>query len=173
MKRLILLFLFIAFVGSGCSTTHPKERAGVAPSNKAIEAQVRAKLKSDPLTAPWEITPHIEGNNVTLTGLVEKEEERRRAEDVTRQIVGELRKVNNQIVLTDEVVLDKSIIAKLSTELITNPVTRLANIEVQSNKGVVKLNGLVKTDEQKREAERLATTTAGVKSVENNLRVGG
>lgn len=85
--------------------------------------------------------------------------------------MGELRKVNNQIKLADEMVLDKTLIAKISTELLSNPTTRLSNIDVQSKNGVVTLNGKVQTGEQKREAERVAKDTEGVKSVENHLTV--
>jgi osmotically-inducible protein OsmY len=170
MRRLVLFFLFISLIVTGCSTTN-KEKAANSSANHSAEAQIRTKLKSDPLTAPWEIRPAVEGDSVTLTGLVEREEQRRRAEDISREIVGELRKVNNQIKLTEEVILDKSLIAKVNTQLLTSPVTRLANIDVQSQNGVVKLNGSVQTAEQKREAERLAKDTEGVKSVENHLRV--
>lgn len=172
MKRLILVFLLIPLIGIGCSTAD-KKRAAAPPPNQAIESQIRTKLKSDPLTAAWNINPAVEGNTVTLTGLVDKEEERRRAEEIARGVVGELRQVNNQIVLTEEVVLDNAITAKVKTELVTNPVTRIGAIEVHSNKGVVQLNGSVKTEEQKREAERIASSTAGVKRVENNLKVSG
>ncbi len=171
MYRLILFLLLISFIGTGCGTTH-SERAQ-APTNKSIEGEIRTRLKSDPLTAAWEIKPTVEGKTVTLTGLVDKEEERQRAEEISRQVVGQLRNVDNQILLTEEVVLDNSITAKLKTELVTNPTTRLGNIDVQSRKGVVKLNGSVKTEEQKREAERLANMTAGVKRVENNIKVTG
>lgn len=174
MKRLILIFLFIPSIGwiAGCGVMK-KERAPIPTSNASVEARIRNKLKTDPLTAPWEINPTVEGNTVTLTGLVDREEERRRAEELTRSVVGELRKVNDQIMLTQEVILDNSITGKLKTELITNPVTRLTNIDVQSHKGVVTLNGSVKTNEQKREAERLAQETAGVVDVKNNLKVSG
>ncbi|MBI3804188.1 MAG: BON domain-containing protein [Nitrospirae bacterium] len=172
MKRLILIVLLIPLMVAGCSTTHKqKEKTAAKQTDKAVEAQIRTKLKSDPLTAAWEINPKVDATAVTLTGLVDKEEQRRRAEELSRDIVGELRRVNNQISLTEEVILDKSIIAKLNTALVTNSVTRLATIDVQSQKGVVRLHGTVATDEQKREAERLAAATAGVKSVENNLKV--
>ena len=155
MKRLILIFLIIPLIGAGCSMTH-KEKTATSSANQSAEAQIRTKLKNDPLTAPFEIRPSVEGDSVTLTGLVEKEEQRHRAEELSRNIVGEMRKVNNQIKLTEEVILDKTLVAKVNTELLSNPVTRLSNIDVQSQNGIVKLNGSVKTAEQKREAERLA-----------------
>ncbi|HZR45579.1 MAG TPA: BON domain-containing protein [Candidatus Manganitrophaceae bacterium] len=172
MKRLMLVFLVLMLIGTGCGTTNNKKTES-RPSNKSVEGQIRNKLKTDPMTSAWEINPTMEGNTITLVGLVDREEERVRAGDLARGVVGELRTIDNQIMLTQEVVLDASIVAKLKTEIVTNPVTRLANIEVDSRKGTVTLNGSVKTDEQKRETERLARATAGVMTVRNNLKVTG
>src|SRR5581483_2539316 len=172
MKRLTLVFLVLALIGAGCGTMK-NEKTESRPSNKSVEGQIRNKLKTDPMTGAWEINPMMEGNTITLVGLVDREEERSRAGDLARGVVGELRTIDNQILLTQEVVLDASIVAKLKTEIVTNPVTRLANIELDSRKGTVTLNGSVKTDEQKREMERLARATAGVMTVRNNLKVTG
>lgn len=173
MKRLILFFLLISLIGTGCGMMKDKKKVESRATNESVEAQIRNKLKTDPLTAAWEINPMMEGNTITLIGLVEREEERRRANELARGVVGELRTVDNQILLTEEVVLDNAITAKLKTELVLNPLTRITIIQVESRKGVVTLNGSVKTDEQKREAEKLARATAGVMNVENHLKVSG
>lgn len=172
MRKLIVIFTLISLMGVGCGTTKKeKEKSAQSSANNSVEAQIRMKLKSDPLTAPYDIKPSVDGNTVTLNGMVEKEDQRRRAEDLSREIVGELRKVNNQIKLTDEVILDKTLIARVSTQLLSNPITRLSNIDVQSKNGVVTLNGKVQSEEQKREAERVAKDAEGVKGVENHLTV--
>ena len=171
MKNLTLIFLVMSLVGAGCAMK--KERAAPFPPNRTIEAQIKNKLENDPLTAPWDVRVKAEGNKVTLTGLVDREEERRRAEDLARAVVGELRKVENQLLLTQEVILDNSIVAKLKTDLLTDPTTRLIPIDVQSHKGKVTLRGSVKTDEQSRQAEALARNTSGVVAVDNRLKVSG
>ncbi|MFY9269075.1 MAG: BON domain-containing protein [Candidatus Manganitrophaceae bacterium] len=173
MKRLILFLLLISLVGTGCSMMKDKKKVESRTTNVSVEAQIRNKLKTDPLTAAWEINPIMEGNTITLTGLVEREEERRRANELARGVVGELRTVENQILLVEEVILDNAITAKLKTELVLNPLTRITTIDVQVRKGVVTLNGTVKADAQKREAERLAQATAGVMNVVNSLKVSG
>ena len=166
IKRLAFVFLLLPlFVG--CASK--KDRVITAPTS--IESEIRNRLKSDPITAPWKIDPNVKNDTVILVGLVDREDERRRAEELTRTVVGELRKIDNQIMLTNEVVLDNSIIAKLRNDLISDPVTRSAGIDVQSHKGVVILNGKVQSVEQKRQAEMLAKNVAGVARVENNLKV--
>jgi hyperosmotically inducible protein len=148
-------------------------RAAAPTPNEAVESKIQSKLKRDPLTAAWQIRPRVEGNTVTLTGLVDREEERQRAEELTREVVGELRRIDNQLMLTEEVILDNTIVAKLKTELVTDPATRQANIDVKSRKGVVVLEGEVRSNEQRRQAEELAKEIAGVKQVENKLKVQG
>jgi osmotically-inducible protein OsmY len=171
MKQFVLVFLLLPLIVA-CGTLRERQVTPL-PREEAIEAQIRTKLKNDLLTAPWEIRVRVEGDRVTLTGLVDQEEERRRAEDLARSVVGELRKINNEMMLTEEVILDDSIVAKLKNDLVTDPITRAGNIEVRSHKGVVTLQGTVKTEEQKRQAETLAQNIIGVSRVENNLKVSG
>lgn len=169
MKRAVLLVLLVSLALQGCGME--RQRVATPPPNEAVESKIESKLKSDPLTAAWQIRPHVEGNVVVLNGLVDREEERQRAEALTREVVGELRRVDNQLMLTNEIILDNSIVAKLKTDLITDPATRQANIDVKSRKGVVILGGEVKTKDQSRQAEKLANGIAGVKHVENKIKV--
>lgn len=171
MKRTVWVVLIVSLFLNGCGAKN--RRAEGSPKNEAIESKIQSKLKSDPLTAAWQIRPKLEGNAVILTGLVDREEERQRAEELTKSVVGELRRVDNQLMLTEEVILDNSIVAALKTELVTDPATRQANIDVKSRRGVVVLKGEVQTKDQRRQAEALAKEIAGVKQVENNLKVQG
>ncbi len=167
MKRTVFVVLIVSFVLGGCGLRSQR----MPVSSETVESKIHSKLKSDHLTAPWQIRPRVEENTVILTGLVDQEEERRRAEELTRSVVGELRKVDNRIMLTNEVILDNSIVAKLKTELVTDPVTRMTNIDVKSHRGMVVLDGVVRSKEQQRQAEQLAKDVEGVKHVENKLKV--
>jgi osmotically-inducible protein OsmY len=169
LRRFAIVLLLFPLIVQGCAGK--KDRTLTSPSS--IESQIKNRLKTDPLTASWRIDPKVEKSTVTLTGLVDQEEERRRAEELTRTVVGELRDVNNQIMLTSEVIMDNSIVAKLKNDLISDPVTRAASIDVQSHRGVVILSGKVQSDEQKRQAETLAKGIAGVSHIENRLKVKG
>lgn len=57
--------------------------------------------------------------------------------------------------------------------VVSLPATRLADIDVKSRKGVVVLEGEVESREQRRQAEALARSIAGVRHVENRLKVQG
>ncbi|MEF7614059.1 BON domain-containing protein [Aquincola sp. MAHUQ-54] len=66
---------------------------------------------------------------------------------------------------------DASLTAKVKTALITAPDLGSLKIDVDSNDGVVTLNGEVKTADEKARAERVVATVTGVTSVVNNLVV--
>lgn len=68
---------------------------------------------------------------------------------------------------------DATLTAKVKTTLIENPATKARQIDVDTNGGVVQLNGFVDSIVAKNEAERAAMSIAGVKSVQNNLQVKG
>jgi osmotically-inducible protein OsmY len=169
IKRFAAVLLLVPLLVQGCASR--KDRTLTSPSS--IESQIENRLKSDPLTAPWQIRAKAEKNTIILTGLVDQEEERRRAEELARTVVGELRKIDNGIMLTNEVILDNSIVAQLKNDLISDPATRDVGIDVQSQRGVVILSGKVQSEEQKRRAEALAKEIAGVSHVENRLKVKG
>jgi BON domain len=68
---------------------------------------------------------------------------------------------------------DKTIVADVQSRLFQDPVLKMRNIQVASQKGVVVLNGDVNTELEKAAAERLAGEVKGVKQVINQLSVSG
>ena len=64
---------------------------------------------------------------------------------------------------------DKTISAKVKTDLAEDPITKASEIEVTTFNGVVELSGFVSTKESIKRAEDIASHVKGVKSVENNL----
>jgi len=74
-------------------------------------------------------------------------------------------------VMADNAMDDTAITTKVKTALIENPATKARQIDVDTRNGVVQLNGFVDTAEAKSEAENVARTITGVKSVDNNLQV--
>jgi hyperosmotically inducible protein len=67
---------------------------------------------------------------------------------------------------------DAALTAKVKTSLIENPATKARQINVETNNGVVQLNGFVDSAVAKAEAEKAAKAIAGVQRVDNNLQVG-
>jgi hyperosmotically inducible protein len=71
----------------------------------------------------------------------------------------------------DDQLDDAGVVAEINARLAASPVTSALNINVDSLDGVVTLSGVVRTNESRLEAERIARTTSGVKRVISRIRV--
>jgi hyperosmotically inducible periplasmic protein len=67
----------------------------------------------------------------------------------------------------DDTTLTTTVKTKLSVDKLAN----LTRIDVDTYNGVVSLNGVVSTSEEKQRAEEIARSVNGVKKVVNNLQV--
>src|SRR3954468_10320716 len=70
-----------------------------------------------------------------------------------------------------EQVDDSVTTAAVKTALIADPVTKAHQIDVETFKGTVQLNGFVDTAASKERATEVAKSTRGVREVHNNLTV--
>ena len=69
-------------------------------------------------------------------------------------------------------VLDDSVIAtKVKTKMVEDPVVHALDIQVESYKGTVQLSGFASSQREIDRAVHLASNTAGVKSVKNDIRL--
>lgn len=66
---------------------------------------------------------------------------------------------------------DSNTTAAVKTQLAGDKVSSLTRIDVDTNAGVVSLNGTVESAEQRARAEQIAKGVGGVKRVINNLQV--
>ena len=66
---------------------------------------------------------------------------------------------------------DATLTASVKSSLVADKVSNLTRVDVDTTNGVVSLNGVVESPEQKRRAEELASRVDGVKRVINNLQV--
>jgi len=67
---------------------------------------------------------------------------------------------------------DATITTKVKSELATKEgVGSVANIGVETDHGVVQLNGSVKTQQEKQQAAEIARSVSGVKGVHNDILV--
>jgi hyperosmotically inducible periplasmic protein len=66
---------------------------------------------------------------------------------------------------------DTNVTAAVKAQLGQDKLSTLTRIEVDTNDGVVALNGTVESAEQRARAEQLARKVNGVKRVVNNLQV--
>lgn len=68
---------------------------------------------------------------------------------------------------------DASITAKVKTALAADELVKARNIDVDTVRGVVQLNGTVSSMAEKRRAVQLARNVSGVVEVKDNLKAGG
>ena len=66
---------------------------------------------------------------------------------------------------------DATITASVKSKLVADKASNLTRIDVDTNNGIVSLNGTVATPEQRARAEQLAREATGVKQVMNNLQI--
>lgn len=172
--RIILSLSAVLLAGSlaACATNRPADRQ---VDDAAITTRIKAKLTTDPQVNPFRIDVDTTDGVVTLRGRVRKEEVREEAEELARDTPGVL-DVNNRIELLgpDErvrPVSDRWITTKIFSKIAADPQLNPLNLDIDTSDGVVTLSGLVKSPENRAEAEKLARDTYGVRDVINELRV--
>ena len=72
---------------------------------------------------------------------------------------------------TGEYIDDSTITAKIKAAFAKDPVVSAMEVNVETYKGVVQLSGFVKTADQIQQAQQLAGSVAGVRSIHNNIVV--
>ena len=66
---------------------------------------------------------------------------------------------------------DATVTSAVKSQLVMDKAANLTRIDVDTNRGVVHLNGTVESSEQKQRAKELAERVKGVTKVVNNLQV--
>lgn len=167
--RFALVLALIA--GLGCATSRPLDTQS---SDALITSRVEGKLAANPQTNNFEIDVDTMNGRVTLAGLVESEAERQEAERLAEDTDG-VRSVDNRIGLGDQsvgaTISDGWILAKVKSQLATDPEVNPFDIDVDVLDGRVTLSGLVTAEQARTEAERIAKATDGVTSVRNDIQV--
>jgi len=120
--------------------------------------------------------PGISGNDVTLTGHVPTEDDKRVAEEIARSTKGVANVVNNLEVVPKtqasnpekQYVPDLEIKAAVLQSILNNPSLKNQEIKVDVYNGAVKLTGSVQSSMQKADAESAARAIANVRDVDSN-----
>jgi osmotically-inducible protein OsmY len=168
--RAITLLLLLA--SAGCVARQP---VGEELVESRRRTELLARLGADPDTAPFEIGVELIGGVVRLTGEVATGADREEAERIAAAVDG-VTDVINLIAVSpqpapapppDDPTIDARVLAKLAADPELHPFP----IEVRTTQGKVTLRGSVGSEEQRREAERLARATTGVRAVTNEILV--
>lgn len=174
---------------------------GCAETDTGITTAVNARLAADNEVSTYNIDVETTDSVVTLTGEVDDPRARERAIELARNTDG-VRDVVDRLTLSsgatptsgtgaglpvdegrrepgdrDESVGNPTanavLTSKVKTQLLADTTISGLKIDVDSRNGVVTLTGMVSSETQKARALRIARETEGVKSVVDELKVGG
>ena len=120
--------------------------------------------------------PGMSGNDVTLTGQVPAEDDKRVAEEIARSTKGVANVVNNLEVVPKaqaaspekQYVPDLEIRAAVLQSILNNSSLKTQQIKVDVYNGEVRLSGSVQSSTQKADAESAARAIANVRDVDSN-----
>lgn len=168
----VALTVFTMLTLAACSTTQP---AGEQVDDAALTSKVKAKLTADPEVNPFNIDVDTDQGVVTLRGEVDDSETKAEAGKLARNTSG-VRGLRNLIEVGDgpmETVpgTDAALVTAITARLAADDDVAAANIDVDAQDGLVTLSGTVKTSAARQEAERIARSVDGVRSVRNELKV--
>ena len=186
-KYLSVCLIFALFMVTGCGpaiiaggatggykTATDERTVGRVLDDATITTRINTELIKDPVAKARRIDVDTLEGVVTLTGVVETSEEAKRAERIAMMVPG-VKKVNNDLQVGSktwgQALDDKVIGSKIKAKLISEPGIRSLNVDVDVNKGVVTLTGIMKFKYQKDRAIEIARITPGTVNVVDNIRV--
>jgi osmotically-inducible protein OsmY len=155
-----------------------KEYAEDAATTSAVKSALalNKQLSSFDIHVGSINNPGKSGNDVTLTGHVPAEGDKRVAEEIARSTKGVANVVNNLQVdpttqtasVEKQYVPDLEIKAAVLQSILNNPGLKTQQIKVDVNNGAVKLSGSVQSSAQKAAAESAARAITNVRDVDSN-----
>ena len=139
-----------------------------------ISATIKSDLSSDPIVDAADIDVDTLEGNVILTGVVKSREQVDRAIDIAKKIEG-VKSVKNNLQVghktLGESIDDRFLVSKIKAKLIGEPGISSMTIDVDAQKGVVSLSGIVPNKTVKEKILRIAGETTGTVRVVDNMTV--
>ena len=165
--------------------------AGPAQANEGdlnaarAEGRISATIALNRDLRGSDIEVAVDGNKATLTGTVADDVHKQLAEELALNVDG-IEDVDNRIEVDADYaaaidpdgersfgdrVDDAALTASVKGKLMWSRHAEAMNTDVDTKRGVVTLSGFATTEEAKQAAEKLASTTDGVRSVVNEIEV--
>jgi hyperosmotically inducible periplasmic protein len=200
LSGILVLCLAVGFM-AGCNENSSRAEQKENPnqvgatetrSDTAITAELKGKITDSELLDNTDISVETNNGVATLTGAVATEAQKAHAEELAKNTKG-VTSVDNKLVVNPE--KSKGIVGNaeekakegyseskdaLSNARITSEVklkfaaddtVKALNIDVDTNNGVVTLNGTVNSKKELNQAVQLAKSVDGVKHVKSNLTI--
>lgn len=139
-----------------------------------ISTRIQSELvKEQDMPSRWLNIDVIHGD-VVLTGFLPKQEQIDRAVYITKKVEG-VRSVRSEIQLGEPTAKnwfsDSWITTQIKTKLLKEGISNAVNISVETVDGVVYLQGIVSSEDQRFKAMGIARSVEGVSQVKNLLTV--
>ena len=188
MKRSLLVFCIFpiwflagcapAIIGAGAAgvyTVATDERTtGTMLDDSSISATIKSELIRDGLVEGSKIDVDTIDGNVILSGVVDSELQSTRAVEIANQYEG-VKSVRNNLQIGSktfgQAIDDKMIGSKIKAKLIGEKGVPSMSIDVDVNRGIVTLSGIVDSQTIKNTIIDIARTTTGTKDVVDNIKV--
>ncbi len=188
MKRYLALYgVFLLFIVAACSPAiivggatggykiaTDERSVGRIWDDSTITTKVKTELVKDPVVKARKIDVDTLDGCVILTGVLETDDEAKRAVEIARRVPG-VKNVKNNLQIGSktfgQAFNDKLLGSKIKAKLIKEPGIRSLNIDVDVNKGVVILTGIVNNRAQKDRALEIVKSTSEVVKVIDNINV--
>ncbi|HKP12148.1 MAG TPA: BON domain-containing protein [Blastocatellia bacterium] len=155
---------------AGAATNANRPEGGAARSDSWVALKTKLALIASSPTSGYETDVDAKEGVVTLTGKVDTNEAKTEAEQVARKVEG-VRNVNNQLQVVPEArrnevnAADEKIKDAIGKLMDTDANLQSLSLSVDSNAGVVSLDGSVDTLDQLWKAAQAIRKVPGVKSV--------
>lgn len=187
----ILAAAALALAGGGTALAGTPGAAKQSWQGQSRDAWVDGKIEASYALSrylnPFDIDTHVEKGVVRLTGTVESQIDKDLAEQIAMGVDG-VEEVQNDLVVKAGTrkegpvkraaqdfgrrVEDATTTARVKFALLANKSADGLKIDVDTENGVVALEGSVASKQERALAEQIAENTEGVKNVENHLKVG-
>jgi osmotically-inducible protein OsmY len=148
-----IVVLLCVSIHTACGRTDP-----------AVQIAVDQRLSADAGTAPLSLDISINRGVVRLAGEVTSREQRRRAVALARSVNG-VKDVVDEMHLSDQ-----TIVAAVKSALAADPLVGKVPIEVDANRGNIRLMSDQTDKDQRARAIELSANVDGVKHVEDRMR---
>jgi hyperosmotically inducible protein len=145
-------------------------------SDAYITSTTKLKLMADARVPGLDVNVDTHGSEVTLFGMVPSKEAKAKAEEIARGVSG-VHSVKNELQIVPDKrkdaveAADGEIEKRVENAIENNDSLHDADIKVQVSNGVARLTGSVERPEQRMTAAVVAREAAGVKAVQEDLRV--
>ncbi len=141
------------------------------PSDKELKATIRSLLMWNPNIEITDVDIKVENGTVILKGSVNAYWKKTRAQEVVVNIPGVFKVINNIAVVPTDNIADQMVAENIVAALERSVKVDAKNINIKVKNGVATITGTVPTWYARNAIKDIASYTAGVTIVEDNMEV--